>query len=144
VNGRLEKKAWATAEIEVNQEVVVSNHSLKRYDFITQDDVRLEKMNIAELPPGVITDLQEVIGKRTKRMVEEGTPLRLRFIETPPLVKRGDLVTILAESEALKITTQGVVTESGCAGEMVKVINVNSRKELFARVRDARTVEVDF
>ena len=144
VDGRLEKKAWVTAEIEVSQEVVVSNRPLKRNDVIAEGDVRLEKMNLAELSSGVITDPREVIGKRTKRVVEAGTPLRLNFLEMPPLVKRGDLVTIVAESEVLKITTQGVVTESGCKGDMVRVINTSSRKELYATVRDSRTVAIDF
>jgi flagella basal body P-ring formation protein FlgA len=144
VDGRLEKKAWVTAEIEVSEEVVVSNRPLKRYDVIAQEDVRLEKMNLADLSPHVITDPREVIGKRTKRVVEPGTPLKLTFLEMPPLVKRGDLVTIVAESEVLKITTQGVVTESGCKGDMVRVINTSSRKELYATVRDSRTVAIDF
>jgi flagella basal body P-ring formation protein FlgA len=144
VDGRLEKKAWVTAEIEVSQEVVVSNRPLKRNDVIAKEDVRLEKMNIGELSPNVITDPREVIGKRTKRVVEPGTPLRLNSLEMPPLVKRGDLVTIVAESEVLKITTQGVVTESGCKGDMVRVVNTSSRKELYATVRDSRTVAIDF
>ncbi len=84
------------------------------------------------------------IGKRTKRVIDASSIFRYNFLEVLPLVKRGDLVTIVAESEALKITTQGVVTEKGCKGEMVRVINTSSRKEVFARVRDARTVEVEF
>ena len=79
-----------------------------------------------------------------KRNLDVNTPLRLTFLEIPPLVKRGDMVTIVAETDVLKITTKGVVTESGCKGDVVRVVNVNSRKELFAKVRDARTVEVDF
>ena len=144
VDGKLEKKAWVTAEIEVSQEVVVSNRPLKRNDVIAEEDVRLEKMNLAELSPNVITDPREVVGKRTKRVIEPGTPLRVNSLEMPPLVKRGDLVTIVAESEVLKITTQGVVTESGCKGDMVRVINTSSRKELYATVRDSRTVAIDF
>ena len=144
VDGRLEKKAWVTAEIEVSEEVVVSNRPLKRNDVIAKEDVRLEKMNLADLSPNVITDPGEVIGKRTKRVVDAGTPLQQTFLEMPPLVKRGDLVTIVAESEVLKITTQGVVTENGCKGDMVRVINTSSRKELYATVRDSRTVGIDF
>ena len=124
--------------------MVVSNRPLKRNDVIAEEDVRLEKMNLAELSPNVITDPREVIGKRTKRVIEPGTPLRVNSLEMPPLVKRGDLVTIVAESEVLKITTQGVVTESGCKGDMVRVINTSSRKELYATVRDSRTVAIDF
>lgn len=144
VDGKSWKKVWVTAEIEVSEEVVVSSRSLQRFEIIGKEDLRLESMNLAELPPGFIADPEEAVGKRTKRVVAEGTPLRTAFLEMPPLVKRGDLVTIIAESEVLKITTQGVVTESGCRGDMVRVINASSRKELYARVLDSRTVAVDF
>lgn len=144
VDGKVTKQFQVNARVDVMREVVITNRSLERHDVITPEDVRLEKMNLAELQGNVITDPDEVIGKRTKRTLEVNIPLRLNFLEVTPLVKRGDMVTIVAESDALKITTKGFVKEDGCQGEMVRVINVNSRKELFAKVRDARTVEVDF
>ncbi len=144
VNGEIEKKLWISARIDVSKEVVVCSRPMERHYVIIQDDVRLEKMSLAELPHDVITDPLEVIGKRTKRGIDASSILRYNFLEVLPLVNRGDLVTIVAESEVVKITTQGVVTEKGSKGEMVRVINTGSRKEIFARVRDARTVEVEF
>ena len=144
VNGRVEKKLWIHAHIDVSKEVVVSNHFLRRHYTITEGDIRLEKMNLAELSANVVTDPLEAIGKRTKRAIDPNLPLKLNFLELPPLVRRGDLVTIVAESDTLKITTQGIVSENGCKGEMVRVINTNSRKDIYARVVDSRTVAVDF
>ena len=144
VDGRAESKLWVNAHIDVSKEVVVSNHLLRRHYTITEGDIRLENMNLAELSANVVTDPLEVIGKRTKRAIDPNLPLELNFLEVPPLVRRGDLVTIVAESDTLKITTQGIVSENGCKGEMVRVINTNSRKDVYARVVDSRTVAVDF
>ena len=143
VGGREEKRIWVTAHIDVNQEVVVSNHPLKRHYIITKEDIRLKKMNLKELPKDVITNPLEVIGKRTRRTVDPDAPLRLNCLEVPPLVRRGDMVTIVVETDVLKITTQGMVTEDGGKGEMVRVINTGSRREVFARVIDSRTVEIE-
>jgi flagella basal body P-ring formation protein FlgA len=71
-------------------------------------------------------------------------PLRADNIELPPLVKRGDFVTIIAESENLKITTLGQVKKRGCIGERIPVVNLDSKKVLHALVVDANTVKVDF
>ncbi len=144
VNGRVEKKLWVNAHIDVSKEIVVSNHLLRRHYTITEGDIRLEKMNLAELSANVVTDPLEVIGKRTKRVIDPNLPIKLNILEVPPLVRRGDLVTIVAESDTLKITTQGIVSENGCKGEMVRVINTNSRKDFYARVVDSRTVAIDF
>lgn len=144
VDGNVERKIWVRAHIDVSREVVVTNRPLGRHDTIAEDDIRLEKMNLAELSASVVSDPLEVIGKRTKRAIDSNQPLRLNFLEVPPLVRRGDLVTIVAESDTLKITTQGIVSENGSKGEMVRVINTTSRKDVYARVVDSQTVAVDF
>ena len=62
----------------------------------------------------------------------------------PPLVKRGDMVVIVAEAEGLKVTAIGEVKSAGRLGERVKVVNLDSDKRLSARVMDNKTVKVEF
>jgi len=144
VDGRAEKKIWVSAEIDVSQKVVVCNKTLQRNHVITQDDIRLDTLSLKEFPEDVVTDPLEAIGKRTQRTIDINSPLRFKCLGVMPLVKRGDLVTIVAESDVVKITTQGVAIENGGKGEMVKVVNTGSQKEVYGKVRDSRTVEVAF
>jgi flagella basal body P-ring formation protein FlgA len=44
----------------------------------------------------------------------------------------------------LKITTRGQVKKRGRLGELIPVINMDSKKILYARVIDSNTVKVDF
>jgi flagella basal body P-ring formation protein FlgA len=144
VNGLSQKKVWATAVIEVRGPVVVTRKPLGRYKPITEDDIELTTMDLSDLPAGVITDPAAVIGKRARRAVGARIPLRADLIELPPLVKRGDLVTIIAQSNGLKITTLGEVKKKGRLGERIPVVNLDSKKILHARVIDSKTVKVDF
>ncbi len=144
VNGHLEKKVWTTATVEVWGPVVVTRKPLGRYKPITEDDIMLQTMDLTNLSANVLTDLEAVLGKRTKRAIGAQTPLRADSIELPPLVKRGDLVVIIAQSKGLKITTRGVVKKKGCLGDRIPVVNVDSKKVLYARVIDSNTVQVDF
>ncbi|MGD8334442.1 MAG: flagellar basal body P-ring formation chaperone FlgA [Desulfobacterales bacterium] len=144
VNGSVHKKVWTTAMIEVLGSVVVTRKPLGRHKPITEDDIEMQTLDLSNLPANVLTDREAVIGKRTKRAVGAQTPLRADSIELPPLVKRGDLVVIIAESENLKITTLGQVKKKGRRGERIPVVNLDSKKVLQARVVDANTVKVDF
>lgn len=144
VNGNADKKVWTTAIIEVLGPVVVTRKPLGRYKPIADDDIEIQTLDLADLPADVLTDSEAVIGKRTKRAIGAQTPLRTDSIELPPLVKRGDLVVIIAESESLKITTLGQVKRKGRLGERVPVVNLDSKNILHARVVDANTVKVDF
>lgn len=144
VNGHFEKKVWTTATVEVWGPVVVTRKPLGRYKPITEDDIVLQTMDLSNLSSSVVTDPEAVLGKRTKRAIEAQTPLRTDNVELPPLVKRGDLVVIIAQSKGLKITTRGLVKKKGRLGDRIPVVNVDSKKVLYARVIDSNTVQVDF
>lgn len=144
VNGKFFKRAWATATVEVFSDVVVTKKPLGRYKPITEDDIEVQKMDLANLPSDVILDPDAVLGKRTKRAIGSQTVLRPNLIEFPPLVKRGDVVVIVAETDGLKATALGEVRKKGRIGERIPVINFDSKKILYARVVDANTVKVDF
>ena len=144
VNGKLHKRVWATATVEVFAEVLVTRKPLGRYKPITEDDIEMQKLNLANLPSNVITDPEAVLGKRTKRAIGAKTVLRTNLVEFPPLVKRGDVVVIIAESDGLKISALGQVKKKGALGDRIPVINFDSKKILYALVLDSNTVKVDF
>ena len=144
VDGQSQKTVWTTATIEILGPVVVTRKPLGRFQPITEDDIELQTMDLSDMPGDIISDSAEVLGKRTRRAIGAQTALRADFVELPPLVKRGDLVTIILESNGLKITTLGQVKKKGRLGERIPVINVDSKKMVYARVIDAKTVKVDF
>jgi len=144
VDGRFQKTIRATARIAALAPVVVAARPIGRLKPITSDDLKMEKMNLAELPAGTMTEADDVIGKRARRNIDAGDILRPDLIEMPPLVKRGDMVVIVAESEGFKVTATGEAKSDGLRGEQVKVVNLDSNKRFSARVVDKKTVRVDF
>ena len=144
VNGRPYKTIRVWARLEILTDVVVTRRPVGRYRPITQSDVALKKMDAAQLSGNIISDLNQVLGKRAKRNIGINTVLRTDLIEFPPLVKRGDMVLIVARSRGLKVTTLGQVRSKGLRGEKVRVVNLDSKKSIFARVMDANTVMVEF
>jgi flagella basal body P-ring formation protein FlgA len=143
VNGKFYKRVWVTATVEVLSNVVVTKKPLGRHKPITEDDIQMQKLDLAKLPSGVITDPEVVLGQRTRRAIGSQTVLRSNLVEFPPLVKRGDVVVIIAESAGLKITALGQVKKKGRLGDRIPVINFDSKKTLYARVVDSNTVKVD-
>jgi len=145
VNGNFQKRILVTADIEVSAEVVVTKRPLRRYRRITEDDIEMREKNLEELSPNVILDYEEVLGKRAKRNISANRVLRSDLIEFPPLVKRGDVVQIIAESGGLRITALGMVKQrEGRRGERIRIENIDSKKSLYGLVLDAKTVRVDF
>ena len=144
VDGQFQKKVWTSATIEMFVDVVVAAKPLQKHKTITEDVIELRQMDLAHLPANVITDPMAVLGKRARSTISAKTVLRTDLIELPPLVKRGDIVVIVAESKGLRITALGKAKRKGSLGERIPVENFDSKKILNAQVLDAKTVRIEF
>jgi flagellar basal body P-ring formation protein FlgA len=144
VDGKPVRRLLASGTVNVSTKVVVAAMPLSRDQIISQADIRLEERPLAQVPEGAIIHLQDAVGKRPRRSIGLGMPLHARLLEAPSVIKRGDVVTILAKTPVLSVVVQGEAKEDGALGEQIRIVNLSSRKEIYGRVIDEHTVRVDF
>ncbi len=132
--GGVSFEQWVSAEVEQDLDVVITRRNLRRFDVIGADDVALQTIRSRRQKNRYEKDLDQVLGKRVTQLLRKGVPVRSDQIEETPLVRRGDRVTVTLQSRGLQITTTGEAKEDGHMGETIKVINLDSRKMVFARV----------
>ena len=130
--------------VDIFDSVVCVARNLKRGETITEKDVYLARKNISHINQNVLTDISKVFGLMIKRNVKADTCLKEWMLEKSPIVKRGDVVTILAESLGLRVTAPGKVLVKGYLGELVKIQNLMSKKEIYAEVINSSTVKVNY
>ncbi len=144
VNGvptrRLQMSGW----VDVFRPVVCAMRSIKRGQRITNDDIYIDRRNISRISDKVITDMNEIIGMIAKHTISEDTIIKKWMVEKPPVVRRGDIVTVVARKGDLQVTVPGRVLESGFRGDVIRVQNTMSRKEIYAKIIDKETVMVEF
>lgn len=144
VDGRDAVKVLAPATIEVWSDVVLTVKPLGKYQPIEADDIVVKKMNLARVPANVIVRPDQVLGLRARHNIAANCVLRNNQIESPPVVMRGDMVQMIAESTVLKVAAKGMARESGAVGDRIRVMNLRSRKIIYAQVLNEQTVQVEF
>lgn len=142
--GRVVLNLPARLEVEATAEVVVAARQIDHGSVITAADVTLQRRELSGAPGRLARGLADVIGKKTRVTVKANQPLRGDQLERPPLVKSGQLVTIVAENEVIRVSVAGKARGAGAEGDVIMVQNVNSLKEMPARVVSATTVQVAF
>ncbi|WP_052299026.1 flagellar basal body P-ring formation chaperone FlgA [Thermodesulfatator indicus] len=130
--------------VEAYVPVLVAKRPLGRHEVIDAVDVALEKRPVSRLPQDALTSLADALGKRLKVSVRPGQVIRAYALEVPPVVKRGKIVRIVAKGPNFTVTALGEARQDGCPGEIIRVRNLSSKREIFAQVVDAGTVEVKF
>lgn len=125
-------------------EAVTAVRPLARGAVITAGDVALETVPEAEVSAAAFTRVEEAVGNVARKRIDAGAVLRPGMVERPFLVERGDVVTIVASTERIRIATLGEVRNKGRQGDRIRVLNLDSDREVYARVIDAETVGVNF
>jgi flagella basal body P-ring formation protein FlgA len=132
------------ADLRLFRKVACAARALARAHLLSDADIDTVRRDITFLGPGVVTDPAAAIGKKLKISVGPGKVLYTRYLEEPPLVKRGDLVTILARSDRIEVKAPGQARNAGAEGDLIRVKNLMSRQIIRAKVEKPGVVEVDF
>ncbi len=144
VDGKPVRKLWVNATISVMADVVTVVRPLGKHQHIALDDLVIQRRDRADLSADTVARLEDALGFRTTRMIYPNTVLRSGMLALPPVVRRGDLVKIVADAGPMTITATGVVKQQGRKGEMVRVMNTSSKRIILARVTGPGAVKVDF
>lgn len=144
VNGKPWKTIEVLADVAAMIDAVVPNRFFRADEIVDAPDVRTVRMRINQLFHPFITDREEVIGKSAARPLPADIPLRAAFLKTPVIIKKGDRVMIEAKRGGLSIQTYGVTKASGHVGQTVMVGNLDSGRELRAKIVAPGLVQVEF
>lgn len=144
VDGRLYRTVSLTVRLSLLREVVVTNGPMPRHTLVKATDVRLERRNIGLLPHEPLDDLALAVGRRTTRMLAMGDIVLSDAVELPLLIQKGDMVTLVAEFPGLLATTKGIAQEGGRVGQLLRVKNTASGREVLGKVESDKTIRVGF
>lgn len=141
---RLLRNIPVRIEVEAVADMVVALHQIEHGELVSAADIVLQKREITQSSHLALRVIDEVIGKKARIILRANQPVRADQVEKVPLVKSGQMVTIIAENEVIKITDFGKARSSGAEGDTIRVQNLSSLKEISARVISATTVQVAF
>jgi len=131
------------AEIFSEVAVVVAEKPLRPGALITGNDVRLEVRRVPGTAACCPSELGEVVGKTAKRAVTPESTLRYEFLDTPPAIRRGEMVTLIASAPGMEIRAAGIALADAQVGEPVRIRHTSSLRIVQARADTPGVARVD-
>jgi flagella basal body P-ring formation protein FlgA len=144
IDGRVMKNIPIRVEVEALTEMLVTTRQIEQGEIIGEADLSLQKRDLASAGAKIVRNRGDAVGRRLKTSLRGNVPLRSDQLEKLPLVKSGQIVTILLDNELIRITATGRSKGAGSVGDIVMVQNIVSQKDIQARVVDSSTVRVEF
>jgi len=135
-------RQFVPVRIHAEEPVVIAARPLGRLEVVTAADVTLVRRDLAGLPSGYFRSVDDVVGRIAQRTIGSGEVLSPSTARRPPLVRRGQTVTLIARAGGLAVRSAGVVQGDGGLDERVRVRNSASGRTVEGFVRSSDTVEV--
>lgn len=121
-------------EVFETVQVVTLSRQMSRGDVVTRDDVVVERLPRRQVGSLRAADPDLIVGMAARRQLRPGQPLTASDFIRPIVVNRGDSVTVVFEGTAFTVSSRGQAQDSGSVGDMVGVINPQSKRVIHATV----------
>jgi flagella basal body P-ring formation protein FlgA len=105
----------------------IVTRDVERNEVLKSSDIVVERRPKAAVGnDAAIRD--RAVGMQMRKQVRAGQPLRVADLAKPDLVQRDQDVTLIFESAGLYLTIRGKALEGGTEGDVVNVLNLQSKR----------------
>lgn len=130
-------------KVKVFVQVSVAARDLKAGQIITADDLLSKNIsqenNARAVSPVKAEDL---IGKEVKRSIRSGQMILSADVRTQVMVAKGKIVTLNYSKGGIMLSAQGKALENGGLGDIVRVMNSQSKSVVQGTVTGPETVSI--
>jgi|GEM_PF-5174831 len=144
VNKKRYRQYYISGDVKIYGTTVIVSKKVERGKRITMEDLRLENTVVSEAPPRMITEVADAVGMEAVTELKPGSMLTESMLKAPIIVNRGDLVTIVLEMPNLRVETKGIAKQRGARKQVIKVLNINSKKIVYGQIANDNEVHVKF
>lgn len=123
-----------TGTLSETFEAAVLVRAVAQGEVLKASDLALERRPKAEYHAQTLTTLEQALGQAGRRALRAGQVLRQGDLMKPELVQRNETVTIVFEVPGIVLTVRGKAAESGAMGDVINVLNVQSKRTIQATV----------
>lgn len=139
--GRLQNYFRLPARLLVQERMAVAAQHIPANTTLTAEHFTIDwKEASSQRGSGVAGD--GLVGRVTQKALTPGQVITEAQLKTFRLVERGSRVKVKVVGSGLTLTGSGVAREAGSAGDLIKVLNTDSKKEIVGRVIASNLVEV--
>ncbi len=119
-------------------DAVVPTRTIRAQTILTADMVSVDR----GIEGHDVTNPKHVLGMEARVVLYAGRAIRADDLIQPALIHRNQLVPVIFDQHGLQITTMGRALDRGAIGEMIRVMNIESRNSVFGLVQSNGTVSV--
>ena len=112
---------YIQAQVSVQAEYVAAALPLVQGQTIEAAQLVMVKGDLAALPNGVLTDMNQAVGRSSSMSLASGAPLRADLLRSKPVVQQGQAVRVVSNGAGFSVSRDARAIGSAGEGQVVQV-----------------------
>ena len=122
--------------------VPVPKRPISKGEILRADDIEAVRLKMDQVPADIAVERDALVGKAAVRGLRAGHPVFARDVERPVLVPKDSLVTLILQATHMRLTVRGKALDSGSQGDVIRIVNEQSKQVVEGTVVAAGQVAV--
>jgi flagella basal body P-ring formation protein FlgA len=142
-NGKITRR-HVNVKVCLQAELAYPRQVIKRGEILQHEDLEILPVELGgETITGLACRPESLVGAETTRCLSPGSPIRWGQVTTPSLVRKGEAVECVFDTDAFMIRTRGTALQSGARGDEIWVRLEKNGKRIKAIVTDTDRVSLE-
>ncbi|MBD3319599.1 MAG: flagellar basal body P-ring formation protein FlgA [Chitinivibrionales bacterium] len=142
VQGEKTFRIGVSCMAHVTTKVITAKQTIGRGERLGPHNCSVARKNISQYRYTPYSDIRALENRTTVRTIVQGSIISDKNTEKPPLVCKGDLVSIIMRRGPVAVAVDGRARENGSAGDRIWVENISSRKLVRGKIINASEVAI--
>ena len=134
---------YISARIKLYGSVVQTAVPLSKGHILGATDLVNTEEDLSRIKYGYFVKKEKLIGKQLKRHLPQGRVIKASYVKAQTLVKRGELVTIIAKNTGYSVKMTGTAMGTGALGDRIRVKNISSKRIVEGTIKEAGIVSIN-
>ncbi|HEX3859276.1 MAG TPA: flagellar basal body P-ring formation chaperone FlgA [Pseudolabrys sp.] len=111
-------------------EVLTVLRPIARGEILKQDDFAVERRARSEAGTEFVANIDQAVGFAARGTLQAGRPLRIADVMKPEMIQRNEAVTLVYQVPGITLTVRGKAAEGGAEGDVIGVLNEQSKRSV--------------
>jgi len=122
--------------------IPVLKKTVRRGETIGHHDITMLAVRGSDIMDNFAVSVDELVGMTPTRIIHGGMPVDRSDLNKPFLVNRGEMVTMRLNNGPIKLTAMARAMERGTKDDIIRLMNVDSKRMIEARITGLREAAV--
>jgi len=134
---------YVSVTVRVQGPYLVAARAIPAGQPLAHGDLTVVNGDLTQLPPSVVTDLSQALGKTLGGPLSPGQPLRADALRVLPAIVQGQTVRLISKGPGFRVSAEGKALANVGVGQLAQV-RTASGQTVSGVARPDGTVEVSF